>query len=195
MPARFVAVCLSAGLVALAGCVPELESTSVETSYPLSGFDGPETLPEAPEGTLQGLAMEGPWEIVDVQHEQGDATVEHLFQPGWVIVAGNASVATVQGVPPEWLLPRGLEWRLNRVDDAGIALAFGFATPRGRLSFLHYAFVAAPTADGRARALEAAHFKDAESGLISWSIWSLELRRVQQPPQIYPEIPQPAWPQ
>ncbi len=182
-----------AALASLSACVPKIESRQVDVPYPLVDFDGPESLPDAPEGTQRGIAMRGAWRIVHIELLDGDAALEHLFQPGWFLQADDYSVASVQGTPPLW--PVTADWRLNRVDGRGIALGFGFATPRGNLNFLHYAFVAAADSPNHARAIEALHFEDARFGGISWATWSIELERVQRPPvhQVVPS--QPRWPE
>lgn len=184
-----------AALASLSACVPELESRTVETPYPLSNFDGPDSMPAPPEGTLAGIAMAGPWRIVSVERFGGEPTLDHLFRPGWFLLLDQANVSSIQGVPPEWLLPAGNDWRLNRVNEDGVALGFGFSKPRGNLNFLHYAFVAAADDINHARAIEAMHFEDARFGIITWAIWSIELERVQRPPVVVEQPRPPQWPE
>lgn len=180
-------------LLALCGCVPKLESSTIETPYPLSGFHGPETVPAAPAGTLSGLDLRGPWRVVDVQHQDGEPAVEHLFQPGYFMLAGEDKVTAIQGIAPEWYLPVGLEWQRNGIADGEIVLGFGFEQPRGDLGFLHYAFVMAGVDGNRARGIEAFHYRNSLLGTIVWSIWSVELERVQRPPDVLPMPIRPAW--
>jgi hypothetical protein len=178
----------------VSACVPKLETSIVYEPYPLMDFAGPDTLPAAPDGTFPGIDMTGPWRVVSVSQLGGATTVEHLFQPGWYLLATETTVSSIQGVPPEWFLPFNQDWQLNRVDDTGVALGFGFSNPRNRLDFLHYAFIAAPEDINHARALEALHFADAQLGTITWAMWSVELERVQRPPVVEEEPAVPSWP-
>src|SRR5690606_12258877 len=141
-----------------AACIPDLESRRVENPYPPAGFTGPDTLPPAPSGTVEAMDPQGPWRVPSVVHEDGASTIEHLCQPGWFLLVTGGSVTSLQGVPPEWMLPPGSDWHLNRVDRRGVALGFGFATRRGTLSFLHYAFVGAALSANHMEAVEAVHF-------------------------------------
>ncbi|MEZ5963880.1 MAG: hypothetical protein R3F56_08560 [Planctomycetota bacterium] len=181
-------------VLALLGCVPKIESTTYETSYPLSSFHGPDSVPSAPPGTLDDASLAGPWRIVDVQHQDGDPTAEHLFQPGYYLLAGADRVSAIQGIPPEWYLPIGLEWQRNTIADGEMVLGFGFDEPRGDIGFLHYAFVMAAADDNHARAIEAFHFESGPFGTITWSIWSVDLERVQKPPDVLPAPSRPIWP-
>lgn len=197
MPRRRASLAVLAhglALATLASCIPELESSTVDRPYPLRDFDGPDTVPAAPPGTLSGFDLTGPWRIVGVEHQDGDPAVDHIFQPGWVLLAQGDFVRTVQGVPPEALLPAGFDWRRNSIDDSRLVLGFGFRRPRGDLSFMHYAFVMAATDETHARAIEAIHFENAVLGTIVWSIWTVELERLPKPPDQVPVPPEPIWP-
>ena len=193
MLARLALASLTFCLVS--ACVPRLKSGQVDNPYPLRDFAGPDSLPATPEGTITGITMRGPWRVVGAQHLGGEVSLDHLFKNGWSHFATETLVATVQGLPPEWLVPSGPQWRVNRVDEQGLALGFGFSRPRGNLNFLHYAFVAAPTDINHARGIEAMHFEDTRTGLITWSLWSIDLERLQRRPVAEVEPMPPVWPQ
>lgn len=180
--------------LALVGCIPKLESSTRENPYPLQDFNGPSTVPGSPAGTFSGFDLKGPWKVVDVQHQDGDPAGEHLLEPGWYLQANEDRVDALQGVPPEWFLPSGLEWTRNSVDRERLVLGFGFGKPRGDLNFLHYAFVMAGVDDNHARGIEALHFENAALGTIVWSIWSVQLERVQRPPDVIAVPVAPVWP-
>lgn len=168
----------------LCGCMPKIETRRVDTPYPLRDFHGPDTVPEAPAGTLRDADLNGTWRVVSVVHGEGDPNIPAQFAPNIRLRVGSDRVVNVQGLPPEFLVPVAAMWRLNRVDKEGAVLGFGYDRPTGQLTFLHYAFVMAARDGDRALAQEMVHFEENATGAIRWTIWDVTLERTGPEPPV-----------
>lgn len=181
--------------LALAACVPEIKTRRTTPDYPLVNFRGPGGIPEAPADTVGGQDLRGYWRVVSAEIADGNTSEDNLLRPGTFLRIDDQRVGTYEGVPPEMLLPPELGWHVNLNDAGGVLFGFGWESAREQGGFVHYGFALAGTRDpDHASAVEAAHVAPADSDIVQWQLWNVELERVRLPNDLPPGTPQlPGW--